>query len=153
MQKLYVFVGVPASGKSTYAKIHMDGIDVLSGDEFRKKLLKDETDQSNNELVFGELYKKARQILKSGKDLVIDGTNINEFERKRVLSQFSDFELERIAVYFCTALEKCYARDEKRDRTVGRDVIDDYASRFEMPTIEEGFDKIEIVDMNEFWVV
>ena len=63
MQKLIVMVGVPGSGKSTYAKnTFSKTAEILSSDALRKELLGNENDQKHNDYVFAELYKRARSF-------------------------------------------------------------------------------------------
>lgn len=151
MNKLIVLVGLPASGKSTYANTlaQIPNTIVLSSDKLRKELLGDESCQTNNQLVFDTLYSRAKQYLIDGYNVVIDATNINMKDRKRTLTHFQSLNIERIALVFATPIEVCYARDEKRERTVGKDVIDKFVQRFEIPMEYEGFDKIEIIESNE----
>lgn len=147
MTKLIVMVGIPGSGKSTYAKKHFGKTaQILSSDALRKELLGDETNQKQNDIVFTELYKRARGFLILGEDVVIDGTNINVFERKRVLNNFEDLSVEKIAIVMNTPIETCYHQNQQRERNVEESVIDMYAKNFEMPTTSEGFDKIEIIE-------
>ena len=63
MNKLIVLVGLPASGKSTYANTlaEIPNTIVLSSDKLRKELLGDESCQTNNQLVFDTLYRRAKQ--------------------------------------------------------------------------------------------
>lgn len=146
MSILTVLVGIPGSGKSTYvAKNKQENQVVLSSDLIRKELLSGEEDQSNNKLVFDTLYARAREFLLQGKDVVIDATNISVFERKRVLQNFADMKLKRVAVVFETPVEVCIERDAKRERTVGVAVIEKYANRYQKPTKREGFDEILFV--------
>lgn len=151
MNKLIVLVGLPASGKSTYANTlaQIPNTIVLSSDKLRKELLGDESCQTNNQLVFDTLYSRAKQYLIDGYNVVIDATNINMKDRKRTLTHFQSLNIERIALVFATPIEVCYARDEKRERTVGKDVIDKFVQRFEIPMEYEGFNKIEIIESNE----
>ena len=132
MNVLTVLVGIPGSGKSTYVeKNKQPNEEVLSSDRIRKELLSGEEDQTNNKLVFDTLYARARDFLLQGKDVVIDATNISVFERKRVLQNFADMKLKRVAIVFETPVEVCIERDEKRKRTVGRDVIEKYARKYQ----------------------
>ena len=146
MAKLIVMVGVPGSGKSTYAKNHFGKTaQILSSDALRKELLGDENNQKQNDRVFAELYSRARNHLIAGKNVVIDGTNINVFERKRMLKHFEDLSVEKVAIVMNTAIEKCYQQNQQRERKVDESVIDMFAKNFEKPTESEGFDKIEII--------
>ena len=139
-------VGLPASGKSTYAKeMADDNTVVLSSDDYRKKLLGDENCQENNEIVFKTLYKDARELLESGKNVVIDATNINMKARRRVLANFSNMKIVREAIVMATPYAVCVGRDKSRNRTVGEDVIKKFLYRFEIPMDYEGFDCVAIV--------
>lgn len=148
MNKLIVLVGLPASGKSTYATMcaEIENTIVLSSDKLRKELLGDESCQTNNQLVFDTLYRRAKQYLIDGYNVIIDATNINMKDRKRTLSNFQGLDIERVAIVLATPIEVCYERDLKRERTVGKDVIDKFVQRFEIPMEYEGFDSVVIVE-------
>ena len=122
---LIVLGGLPASGKSTYAKEKLKSEEtiVLSSDELRKELLGNESDQTNNEIVFRTLYARAKEYLQNGKNVVIDATNINIKARRGLLSNFAKMPIERIAIVFATPFEICIERDKSRKRTVGEEVI------------------------------
>ena len=146
VNKLIIMIGIPGCGKSTYAQAMEDANTVvISSDIIRKELLGDEQDQNNNALVFSTLYAKSREFLKKGKDVVIDATNINTFERKRVLDNFKDLNIKRIALVIDTDIKICIERDSLRARHVGEDIILGYANKYEAPTKAEGFDEIVII--------
>lgn len=146
MNTLVLMVGLPASGKSTYAKSFESGNTiVLSSDEYRKRLLGDERCQDNNDLVFKTIYKDARELLQNGKNVVIDATNINMKARRRVLANFADLKILRQAVVMATPYLLCVRNDEQRERKVGEEVIRKFLYRFEIPMEYEGFDEVTIV--------
>ncbi len=144
MPKLYIMVGVPGSGKSTYAeRVLSKSATIFSSDKIRGELLGEENDQSNKDLIFSTLYSRARDCLLEGKDAVIDATNLNKFERARVFENFKDIDgIERISVFVNTPLDECLLRNNRRARVVPESVIRDFHSRLEKPSIEEGFDSI-----------
>lgn len=142
MNKLIFLIGLPASGKTTYAKNNLTNCVILSSDEIRKELLGDETCQANNNLIFSTLYKRASQHLLNGEDVVIDATNVSEVERQKALEQFANLNIRRVAIVLNTPLKECIERDKNRERTVGKDVIYKFRKRFIKPTKEEGFDEI-----------
>ena len=85
--RLTLMVGLPASGKSTYARIlgNSDNTTVLSSDILRKELLGSEADQSNNDLIFKTLYERARELLieeESEKHMDVDTINKEAILRK-----------------------------------------------------------------------
>lgn len=147
MNTLTLLVGLPASGKSTYARERLanDSTIILSSDELRKELLGDENCQENNEFVFKTLYKRAKEHLQNGKNVVIDATNINLKARRSALLQFEKMPIRREAIVFATPFELCIERDSKRARTVGEAVIKKFLYRFEIPMKYEGFDEIKII--------
>lgn len=143
MTTLILMVGIPASGKSTYTKMKLSPkYKILSSDAIRKELFEDESDQMHNEIVFQTLYERARNLLVSGKDVVIDATNNNANIRKKALSHFEDLNIKRKAIVIETPINECIKRDNERKRHVGENVISNFSNSFEYPTKSEGFDDI-----------
>lgn len=147
MNKLIFLVGLPGSGKSTYANKYLSkDCEILSSDRLRKQLLKDVNNQNHNSFIFNTLFNKAKEFLKLGKNVVIDATNVDYLERTRSLKRFEDLKVKRIAIVFKTPVEECIKRDSMRERTVGENVIKHFQTKFVMPTIQEGFDEIIFID-------
>lgn len=147
---LYMMIGVPGSGKTTYAQTYLQNDDtiIVNSDKIREELYGDEMVQKDPKKVFEILYARARHLLQNGKNVVIDATNTSRKYRKVTLANFTDIECEKIAVLVDTPIEMCYKFDERRERHVSRRVIDRYAREMEKPMLDEGFDKI-IVYKNE----
>ena len=165
MSKLIVMVGLPGSGKSTIAKELQKNIiknaflkreancTILSSDAYRQKLLEDENDQSNGEKVFNALYTDMREFLLKEENVIFDATNTSMKARKRIFLELDKIKKEleeknisliKIAYVIPTKFEECIERDSKRERTVGREVINKFRMSFQMPQSFEGFDKIVI---------
>lgn len=143
MNKLIFLIGLPGSGKSTYASKYLSqDCEILSSDRIRKELLNDEKNQENNQLVFSTLFERAKQFLTEGKNVVIDATNVNLAERQASLENFKDFNVRRIAIVINTPFKKCVERDRSRERSVGIGVIRKFERIFTKPTKKEGFDEI-----------
>lgn len=141
---LNILCGVPASGKSTYAKtLEAKGYVVLSSDKLRKELFGDENDQTHNEEVFNTLYNRAQILLENGYDVVIDATNINIKSRRKALSHFNRVNCIKVCTVICTPYATLIENDRLRDRQVGEEVINKYIQSFEIPMRFEGFDYIE----------
>ena len=68
MNTLYLTIGAPASGKSTYSKnfIKDKDIEYLSSDELRAKFGSGESDQTCTNQVFDHIKKKVVEYLEMG---------------------------------------------------------------------------------------
>lgn len=145
MSKLYMMIGLPASGKSTIAKeiSESEGAIIVSSDEIRKELLGDINDQSNNKLVFKEVEKRIIEGLKVG-NVIYDATNINYKKRMAFLQKLNKLEVEKIAVLVVVPYEECLSRNKDRERTIPKEVITRMYHNFYVPQYFEGFDDIQI---------
>lgn len=143
MVKLFMYVGLSGSGKSSY-KIDEEVV-VVSSDALRAELYGDENDQTHNTEVFDELHKRVKSALLRGKNVVFDATNLSSRRRKHFLNSISKVGCEKICVVFATPFDICVQRDKARERTVGREVIFNQMKSFNMPHFDEGWDKIEII--------
>lgn len=141
--------GLPASGKTTKAKeiVAEEGAEYVSSDEIRKELYGDESCQSNNQKVFEHYYQRMNQYLSEGKDVVIDSTNVTLKSRKRILSECK-VNCVKILYVIATPIEYCYENDSKRERQVGKEIIDKFWKSFQFPQGFEGFDSIVIIQNN-----
>ena len=146
---LTLLVGIPGSGKSTWAKNNCGKSVVLSSDLIRKEILGSEEDQTNNDLVFKTLYVRAKELLNNNVDVIIDATNATVFDRKRSLDNFKDLNIFIKAIVFNTPAEVCRKRDKQRTRTVGDEVIDMFLQKYEEPTTVEGFNQIDYINYVE----
>lgn len=143
MKNLYVLIGLPGSGKSTYAKT-LEG-KLFSSDEYREKIMGDSSDQSANDKVFKQLYSDIRETMKTGEDCIFDATNCTYKSRTRILELALKYKYFATAIVVYQPIDKCVTWDTLRSRSVGSDVIWKYAKSFQFPQYEEGFDSIRIV--------
>lgn len=155
MAKLIMMVGVPGSGKSTYTKqiAEKEQAVILSSDQIYVEITGDTTNSKPNDgKVFDELYKRAREYLKQGTNVIIDATNSSAKKRKGVLQQFKGAS-EKECYYICAPFETCVKRDKERERTVGYGVIKGMYLRLFVPfvdVLDEGFDKVHYLVSDEF---
>lgn len=134
--KVLMLKGLPASGKSTYAK------ELVSKNHNWVRVNKDDLRaMMNNGEFSGKLEKQvirtereiAENALKIGKNVVVDDTNFNpiheEFFRQLAKSYKAEFEIK----FFDTPLEVCIKRDNKRPNGVGEAVIRRMYSQYLRP--------------------
>ena len=138
-----MLVGLPGSGKSTWAKTH--SVAVLSSDNLRYLLADDETDQTIHREVFATMRYLLRRRIELRRPLTfVDATNITRRERRVYIKLAQIYECAVEAVYFDTPVEICKARNANRTRVVPDGVIDAMFARIAPPTVSEGFDSVTI---------
>ncbi|MCC6537945.1 MAG: AAA family ATPase [Bryobacterales bacterium] len=141
LPRVLVLVGLPGSGKSTWAA--REGLPVLSSDGMRGLLADDVTDQTIHARVFATLRYLLRQRIALGRPVTcVDATHLTPKERRPYL-QLTGCRVE--AVYFDTPLTVCLARNAARDRVVPPEVIERMAARMVRPVSAEGFARVRVV--------
>lgn len=152
MNKLYVLVGVPGSGKSTWIQQQHWAKDcvVVSTDEFVEDYAK-ECGQTYSE-VFDEYMPTAVKLMadkvvrarEAGKDIIWDQTSCSIATRAKKFRMLPDYY--KIAVVFkIPEMEELMRRLNSRPgKNIPWAVISDMSNKFksEPPTEEEGFNEI-----------
>ena len=144
--KFIMLIGVPGSGKSTYAKKISEKykIKILSSDSIRKELYGSEEIQKDNWKVFEKLNKIAINSLNNGESVIYDATNINMKRRIHLLNSLPI--CEKRCIIFISSLELCIERQNFRDRKVPNYVIEKQIKSFQVPYFYEGWDYIDIIN-------
>lgn len=149
---LYILIGVPGCGKSTYAEELAQkserGIALVSSDQIRKSLYGNESCQDNPKKVFSIAHQAIIDQLQKGYDVIFDATNIYAKNRKDLILKVC-FEVTKpvrfVAIYFDTPIETCIARQDLRERKVPTKVIEKMNRQMEKPVFYEGFDIIKTI--------
>lgn len=150
MSTLFVMIGIPASGKSTYAKslANRENAKIISTDDLREKFGK-VNDLTKDKLVFNTAFSMIREELQNNRNVIFDATNVSKRNRKRIFCEISeeirDKNAEVIAVFIDVSVKKALEQMEKRKRKVPFNAIINLHSKLEKPELEEGFKKIIIV--------
>lgn len=151
LQKFIMLVGPAGAGKSTYTEYLSNwnaDLVVVSSDSIRGELFGDENIQKDPGIVFTECRKRCIEALKSGKDAVLDATNLKRKLRVAFLNDVKNSVGKQHVFAECVVIaatfECCCYQNTKRDRRVPEDVIRKQFNQFQMPLYSEGWDNIDI---------
>ncbi|MGI0090716.1 MAG: AAA family ATPase [Nitrososphaerales archaeon] len=131
--EIVVLVGIPGSGKSTLAKKRFSNYTRINLDNLRSR---------RNENI--EILK----CLEKGESLVIDNTNSTRKSRIRYIEASKLFGIPIHAIYLDCPLELALRRNALRETKeyVPDRAVKMYNRILEIPTVEEGFESIEVLE-------
>lgn len=154
MAKIFMLIGVPGSGKSTWIKNQKfdKSIVIASTDnhieEYAKSVAKtynevfrDFVDQANT-----LMNKDIESAVSKNLDIVWDQTNTTSTARRKKLRKIPQ-HYERIAVVFATPIhEELQLRLSSRpDKHIPAAIMNTMIANFQNPTLDEGFSSIVLV--------
>lgn len=155
-----MMIGIPGSGKSTYAKelydrrqIYYDTIGkpnsqvILSSDAIREEIYGINGNLINDEIVMKTLFDRTKEALVEGKNVIYDATNVSSKRRTNIINRLKENHYIRDNVKFtCNMMvadvDNCIERDLNRERTVGKDVIVRMYKGLHVPVYMEGWEEI-----------
>ncbi len=121
---LVVLIGASGSGKSTFAHQHFQSTEVLSSDFCRGLVSDDENNQSVSGDAFEVLYFIAAKRLAAGRLTVIDATNVQPEDRKKLLMLAREYYFFPVAIALNLPEQVCHERNQQRsNRQFGRHVV------------------------------
>jgi predicted kinase len=151
MSTLYVLVGVPGSGKTTWIghqKFDWDKTVIVSTDRYVEQYARS-VGKTYNE-VFKDymptaiemMAATARQAFKDDKDVVWDQTSTTVKTRARKLRMAPE-HYTKIAVAFDIPKPEVHAKFlDRPGKSIPDEVMHDMINKFAYPTVDEGFDRI-----------
>jgi protein phosphatase len=115
---LVLLLGIPGSGKSSFARKHFKDYEIISSDELRYRLTGDIANQSVNAEVFAIMEQMVGVKLRLQKTCVVDATNVKPVFRHMFLELAEEFSVPAFAIVLNLPLKNCLAQN--RQRKVGR---------------------------------
>ncbi|MBD2083624.1 ATP-binding protein [Trichocoleus sp. ST-U3] len=137
--QLVIFIGLQASGKSTFYHTHFAETHKLVS----KDLLRNNKNRSRRQT---QLIKEAFEI---GQSVVVDNTNPTVEERASLIELGCMYSAEIIGYYFKSSVSQCRERNQQR---LGKAQVPDVAiyatiKKLQRPSSNEGFHQLFYVRM------
>lgn len=146
MKVVWIYKGLPASGKTTAALKEMEEhpgmYKRINKDDLRDILDGGKWSGSNEKFILHVRDYLIVKALTEGKHVIIDDTNLNPIHEERIrnlVKEYSSSEndvIVRTKDFFEVSVEECIKRDLKRQNSVGEKVIKDMYSKWLAPKIE-----------------
>ena len=153
MADLYLMMGVPGSGKTTFLKnrVTKETSIIISRDTIRFSLLKEGEEYFSHEKEVVKIFwEKINNALAEGKDVFVDQTSLTPRSRKYLLEHINGYTYANL-IWINEPLTTCLERNELRRDTkayVPRDTIKRMFDQLIEPSLDEGFNKIYVYNSN-----
>lgn len=142
---LYMLIGVPATGKSTWWERHKDeSVAYISMDAIIERVAA-EQGKTYNEVFKSaakgaekEMLAQVKAAVEAGQDIVWDQTNLNKATRAKKLAMIPE-RYRKIAVYFEIPEDHEKRLASRPGKTIPPNVLASMKSNLELPELAEGF--------------
>lgn len=137
-QKLVIMRGLPASGKSTYAKqlVEEQGYKRINKDDLRAMIDNGKWSEKNEEEILNFQTRMIELWLSMHHSVVVDDTNFSERHIKRFNNIADNHKVEMEIKFIDTPLWECIERDSKREHPVGKKVIINMYNKYLRASVE-----------------
>lgn len=150
MSKLFLMMGAPGSGKSTYIKRFLTEKDIyISRDKIRFSLLSEGEDYFAHENeVFDTFIQSIKNGLQKYDRVFADASHLNQSSRAKVINKVGQYANEINVIWLRTSLMECYKRNDNREgrEKVPKSTIKSMYDSIQEPSAKEGIDTVYIVD-------
>jgi predicted kinase len=151
MPTVYMSIGVPGAGKTTYWKqfVADTGAVYASPDDIRTEMLGDyryRNHQQNLE-VWDKIFGIVQDGLLAGRDVVVDGAYIERHYRRDDIARYRRWGANKVVGYwFKTPVDVAVERNRARKLPLPDDVITKADARLaaEAPELSDGFDELRV---------
>lgn len=153
MKTVYLLIGLPGAGKTTFAKEKLTNAKIIELDEVRQELSNNgiigkDYSSADNEIVFKEFNKNILDSIGENDEIVIDATNARLSERQSIYDLLKDYKPKFVIINFADSkevvLERIIKRQSENQNCVHyfknpQEAIDIYAQRIEQnkPSLSE----------------
>ena len=150
---LWILIGLPGSGKSTFAKCFSSGappLQLISTDQIRGDLFGDESTQGPWPPIWKHVTQEFQQVVfrvhqGTLAGAIYDATNAQRRGRRAVIQAARQAGFNRLlAIWLDMPITVCLDRNQRRSRQVPKDVIQAMARKLTgaPPHCDEGFDAV-----------
>lgn len=126
-----ITIGIPASGKSTWAKTQTDFKEV-NLDDCRKAICGDESNQEVTVEALALRSQMLEQLMANKEQIIVSDTNVVPEYRQALIRLFQASNYKVTLVAFDTPYEVCVKRNTQRDRVVPTFVMERMQQSFDL---------------------
>lgn len=150
---LWMLVGVPCSGKSTWVDRQLENCDdppfIASTDNLLEHIAKqegktyDEVFKDNIKVAEKRMYTQVALATDLDECIIWDQTNLTRRSRAKKLILIPD-HYKKVAVFFPTPLDLDERLASRPGKTIPPHIVDAMVEMIEQPMLDEGFDELRL---------
>lgn len=133
-KRIIMMKGLPASGKSTYARElvdkHQQQLKRINKDDLRAMVDNWKRSKWNEKMIINFRNTFIREALVNNTSVIVDDTNFDPKHEKELRGLAEEFWAEFEVVFIDTPLDECIERDKNRPNPVWKKVIKDMYDRY-----------------------